>query len=66
MMGNPAGQFTKRFSFLMRSRNVQKYQFIRTFSSITRTKFNRITGIAQVNKIGSLYGSSVFEYPDRV
>jgi hypothetical protein len=54
-VSNPIDQFAKRFSLLIRGRNVEENKFICTFFSIECAKFNWVTGIADVFEIYSLY-----------
>jgi hypothetical protein len=54
-----AGQFTECFSFFMRCCNIQEYQFVGPFRSISGAQFNGIAGIPQIQEIRSFHCSSV-------
>jgi hypothetical protein len=53
-------QFDHRFPTLMSCGYIQKNQFIGTLPRIVPGQFDRVAGIAQVDKIDAFYRSAVF------
>src|SRR4030042_3239246 len=57
--GSLAGKIDNCTPFFMRSRYIQKYYFIGTFSIIKSCKFHRVTRIFYIYKMNSFYNPAL-------
>ena len=62
---NPFYQFRKSLTPLMAGSNIQENKFISSLFTISTSQFHRITGLAQIYKIRSFHGLSVFDVQTR-
>ena len=57
---NPLYQFRESLTSFMTCSNIQKHKFICSLFAVSPPQLYRITGLAQIDKVRSFYGLSVF------
>ena len=57
---NPLYQFRESLTSFMTCGNIQKHKFICSLFAVSPPQLYRITGLAQIDKVRSFYGLSVF------
>ena len=54
-------ELSQGLALLMRGGNVQEDQLVSSLPTVRRSQFDRVAGIAQVDKIDALDGAAVFD-----
>ena len=62
---NPLYQFSKSLTPFVTGCDIKKSQFICSLLAISTPQLDRITGLAEIDKVSSLYGLSVFDIQTR-